>query len=146
MRGVTSDAPLLFWLERKRRSRVGAPFKDRHRLVAVVIVIVPVAVIMPTVAVFIPPAVVRVPAPFARFTQFVPRVVRLPTVPAMMLDGFVESMIRFHDSPLTMIVIGVSPRRRRECQQANQRSHGEYRASQRLFLSRILEHKFSILM
>jgi hypothetical protein len=32
----------------------------------------------------------------------------------MMLDGFVESMIRFHDSPLTMIVIGVSPRRRRE--------------------------------
>lgn len=140
MRGVTSGAPLLFWFERKRRSRRGAPSKDRHGLVAVVIVIVPVAVIMPAMAVFIPPAVVRAPTAFSRFTQFMAGMIRLPTVPAMMLDGFVESMIRLADSPLTMIVIGVSSRRCRECQQANQRSRGEYRASQRLLLSRILEH------
>src|SRR5215831_11764755 len=100
---------------------------------------------MPAAAVLIPPTVVRVPAAFARFTQFMARMVCLPTVPAMMLDGFVESMIRLHDSPLTTIVIGVSSRRRRECQQANQRSGGKHRASQRLFLSRILEHGFSIL-
>jgi len=43
-----------------------------------------------------------------------PGMVRLPAVPAMMLDGFVELMICLADSLLTMIVIGVSSRRRRE--------------------------------
>src|SRR6266566_7564249 len=75
-----------------------------------------------------------------------PGMVRLPAVPAMMLDGFVELMICLADSLLTMIVIGVSSRRRRESQQANQRCGGKHRASQKLLLSRVLEHGFSILL
>ena len=90
--------------------------KDSSRLVAVVIVIVPVMVIMPAAAVFIPPTVVQVPAAFACFPQFMSSMVRLPAVPTVMLDGFVESMIRLHDSPLTMIVIGESSRSGCECQ------------------------------
>jgi hypothetical protein len=39
---------------------------------------------------------------------------RLPAVPAMILDGFVESVIRFPDLLLTVLVIGVSPGRSRE--------------------------------
>jgi len=41
-------------------------------------------------AIFVPPAVPFVPAVFSRFMQFVPRMLRLPAVPAVMLDGFVQ--------------------------------------------------------
>jgi hypothetical protein len=90
--------------------------------VAIVIVVIPIAVGMPAVAVFVPPAMPLVPAAFPRFAQFVPRMVRLPAVPAVIFDSFVQPMIRFGDAPLaTIIVVGGCPRCSCECQQAEKR-------------------------
>jgi hypothetical protein len=56
-------------------------------------------------AIFIPPAMAFIPAAFARFMQFVPRTIGLPAVPAVMLDGFVQPMVRFGDATLTTAVV-----------------------------------------
>jgi hypothetical protein len=108
------------------RSKKGAACRSKPRpekehiydLVAIVIVVVPIAIGMPPVAVFIPPAMPFVPAAFPRFVQFVPRMIRLPAVPAMMLDSLMELVIRFGDAPLALIVaIGRRPRHSHECKQ-----------------------------
>jgi len=75
---------------------------------AVVIVIVPVTVAVPAVAVFIPPTMALSPAAFPRLMQFMPRMVRLPAVPTMMLDGFMQLVICLGDAPLAPVVIVAS--------------------------------------
>jgi len=85
------------------------------------IVIVPIAIGVPPVAVFIPPTMGLIPAAFASFMQVAPSIVRLPAVPAVMLHGFVQFVICPGDAPLALVVIfGGSPRRSRECQQAEE--------------------------
>jgi len=73
--------------------------------VAIVIVVIPIAVGVPAVAVFIPPTMPFIPAAFARLVEIVPRMIRLPAVPAVMLHGFVESVVRPGDSPLASIAL-----------------------------------------
>jgi len=91
-------------------------------LVAVVIVIIPIAIGTPTAAVFIPPAVTLSPAAFARFAQFIPRMVGLPAVPAVMFDGFVKFVIRLGDPSLAFVIaFGGCPGCARECQHAKKR-------------------------
>src|SRR5690348_17616667 len=108
--------------------------------------IVPVAIGAPAVAVFIPPAMVVVPTAFAGFAQLMASVVRLPAVPAMVFDGFVQFVVGFRDVPLTAtVVVSVNPWCGRECQQANQGSGCEHRASQELLGSRVGSHVVSIL-
>src|SRR5260370_35064367 len=81
-----------------------------HELVAIMIVVIPIAIGVPAAAVFVPPAVPLVPAAFPLLTQFVPGVVRLSAVPAVILDGFVESVVRLRDAALASIVfIGGTP-------------------------------------
>src|SRR5260370_16346809 len=69
-----------------------------------------------------------VPAAFPRFAQFVPRMVRLPAVPAVIFDSFVQPMIRFGDAPLaTIIVVDGCPRGSREDHHSQERcfpAHG----------------------
>ena len=86
------------------------------------IVVIPIAVGMPAVAVFVPPTVPLAPAAFARLVKFVTRMVRLPAVPAVIFDSFVQPMIRFGDAPLaTIIVVGGCPRCSREGQHSQER-------------------------
>ena len=114
-------------------------------LVAVVIVVVPVAIVVPAMAVFVPPAVALVPAAFAGFTQFVACVVRLPAVPAVAFSSFVKFMVGLGDAPLaTVVVIGVNARCCRESQKPNRRGSKQH-AFQKLLLSRVVTHGFSIL-
>ena len=76
-------------LKRKGRGELSPrPEKHIHELVAIVIVVIPIAFGMPAVPVFVPPTVPLIPAMLPRFVQFVPSVVCLSAVPAMMLDCF----------------------------------------------------------
>jgi hypothetical protein len=76
----------------------------QYKLVAIVVVVIPIAIGMPAVAVFVPPTMPLIPAAFACLVQVVARTVRLPAVPAVILDGFVESVVRLGDAALAMIV------------------------------------------
>ena len=99
-----------------------APEIHIHELVAIVIVLIPIAFAMPAVAVFVPPAVPLMPAVFPRFMQFMPRTIRWSAVPAVMLHGFVQSVVRLGDAPLaTVVAFGGRPRCSRECQHAEKR-------------------------
>jgi hypothetical protein len=88
----------------------------------VVIVVIPIAIVVPATAVFVPPTVPLAPAAFARLVKFVTRMVRLPAVPAVIFDSFVQPMVRLGDAALaTIIVIGGCPRCSCECQQSEKR-------------------------
>ncbi len=87
-----------------------------------VMVVIPIAVVTPAAAVFVPPAMPLVPAAFPRFAQFVPRVIRLPAVPAVILHSFVEPVLLLGNPPLALIVVvGRCAGRSRECQCAEER-------------------------
>src|SRR5229473_2039479 len=92
----------------------------------VVIVVVPITIGVPAVAVFVPPA-----------TAF---------VPAVMLHGFVQSVIGFGDAALTTIVtLGRCPGCTRECQHPKQCGRGQRHSCEKLLPSRLYDHGFSIL-
>jgi hypothetical protein len=115
--------------------------------VAVVIVVIPIAVGMPATAIFIPPTMALPPAAFPRFVQLVARMFRLPAVPAVVLRGFMHSVVCPGDTPLASIVtLGGCLWRSCECQQANKCHSSEHRLSERPFLSRVKRHVSSILL
>jgi len=104
--------------EAARRIFVAPEEKLDQELETAVIAIIPIAVIVPAMAVFIPPAMPLVPAAFARFTQFMTGMLRLPAVPAVALDRRVESMIRFGDASRAAVIVtivGECAWRPREC-------------------------------
>jgi len=89
--------------------------------VVIVVVIIPIAIGMPPVAVFVPPAMRLIPAAFASFMQVAPRMIGLPAIPAVMLHGFMQFVIRFGDASLALVVIfGGRPGCSRECQHARE--------------------------
>src|SRR5713226_6208323 len=101
---------------------------------AVVIVVIPIAIVVPAVPVFIPPTMIFPPATFACFPQLMARMVCLPAVPAMALNGFVQFVVLLGDTALALIrVIGEGTRRRDERQQANERGCCEERPAQKPF-------------
>jgi hypothetical protein len=93
--------------------------------VVIVVVVIPVVVGMPTMLVFIPPAVRVAPAIFAGFVQFVPSLIGLLAFPAVMLDGFMKTMIGPGDAPLAIVVISAQTRRAAEEQESRQRGAGQ---------------------
>jgi hypothetical protein len=87
-----------------------------------------------------------IPAAFPRLVQIVARTIGLPAVPAVMLHGFVESVVRLGDTPLASIVaLGGCPGCSRECQHAEKYRRSEYRPSEKLLLSQMKRHVSSIL-
>jgi hypothetical protein len=115
--------------------------------VAVVIVVIPIAIGVPTVAVFVPPAMAFSPAALTRFAQFMARVIRLPAVPAVVLDGFVQSMVRFEDTSLaTIVTLGGRAGCSRKCQHAKKRCGYQQGPSEELLLSPLKRHSLSILL
>jgi hypothetical protein len=73
--------------------------------VAIVIAIIPVVLCVPLAVMFIPPAMTSAPAPFPRLMQFVPRPFRLPALWPMMLDRFMQPVIRLGNAPLAIVVL-----------------------------------------
>jgi hypothetical protein len=113
---------------------------------AVVIAVIPITVRVPAMPIFIPPTMAFPPATFASFTQLMPRMVRLPAVPAVVFDSLVQSVVCLDDAPLTaVIVMGEGTRRRAERQQANERGCCEQRPAQKPFFSHMNRHVLSIL-
>jgi len=68
-----------------------------------VIAVVPVVLFMPAVLVLIPPAMMFAPAPFARLVQFAALVVGLAAVAAVVLNGFMQFMIRMRNALLASL-------------------------------------------
>ena len=94
-------------------------------MIAVTIVVVPIAVGVPTMLVLIPPAMGAVPAIVARFVQFMPRMIRLFAFAAVMLDGFMKTVIGLGDAPLTIVVIGAQTWGAGEEQESRKRGAGD---------------------
>src|SRR5260370_9281194 len=133
--------------EKGAPGQAGAPSQSQHsELAPIVIAVIPIAIGMPAAAVFVPPAVPFSPATFPRLMQFVPGVVRLSAVPAVMLDGFVESVVRLGDAALaSIVIIGSCPGYSRKCQHAQERRRYKQGPSEKLFLPVMNRHISSIL-
>lgn len=70
----------------------------------IVVVVIPVVVGAPAMGVFIPPATFVFPAVRTGFGKFLAPMLRLGTVPTMMLSGFMEFVIRMTDAFLAVVV------------------------------------------
>jgi len=122
------------------------PAKHAHELVAIVIVVIPIAIGMPAVAVFVPPAMAFVPAAFPRFAQFMPRVIRLPAGPAVMIDGLVQPMICLGDAALALVIaISIHARGSGKGQQSKQGNRRQQDSPENPLLSRLKAHSHFIL-
>jgi hypothetical protein len=133
---------------KKSLARRGGPGSSKysHESVAIVVVVIPIAIGMPAAAVFIPPAMPFIPAAFPRLMQIVPCVIGLPAIPAVMLHGFVQSVVGLGDAALAVVVgirqcTGCSGK----CQHANKCCSSEYGLSEISLLSRVKRHVSSIL-
>jgi hypothetical protein len=114
--------------------------------IVVVIVVIPITIAVPAVAVLVPPAMPLIPAAFPRFVQFVPRAIRLPAVPAVMLDRFVEFVVRLSNAALAIaVVIRARSRRSDKNRQADKGRRSEHGLSEKLLPSRLKFHVLSIL-
>jgi hypothetical protein len=124
-------------LKRKGRREISLrPEKHPHELVSIVIMVIPVAIGMPAVAVFVPPTMPFIPAAFPGLAQFVPRTIRLLAVPTVVLDGFVQFVVRLGDATLASIVVfGVCTGHCPECQQARESHTRKHRLSEKLLPS-----------
>jgi hypothetical protein len=69
-----------------------------------VIAVIPIAFFMPPSLVLIPPAMMLTPALFARFLQLVPFVIRLPAVPPVMLNRFMQLVVGMGNPPLAALI------------------------------------------
>ena len=113
---------------------------------AVVVVIIPIAIGVPAVAIFIPPTVPPAPAVFPCFMQVVARMICLPAVPAVVLDGFVQFVVGLSDAPLAIaIFVCGGPWRSGESHHAEKCRSSENSPSEKLLLSQMKRHVSSIL-
>ena len=89
--------------------------------VAVVILVVPIAFRMPAMLVFIPPSMTDTPAMLPRFVEFMTPAFSLRAPGAMMLNGFVQSVVRASNAALAIVAIGAKKRRSAEHKKTSQR-------------------------
>jgi hypothetical protein len=94
--------------------------------IMVVVMIVPIALRMPAMLVFIPPSVDPAPAILARLMQLMTRMLRLWTVPSMMLSSLVKPVVGLHKPMPARIVIRRSTRRRTKKQNSTQCRRGQH--------------------
>jgi len=82
--------------------------------VAVMIVVIPIALGMPAMCVFIPPSMPDAPAVLPRFVQFMTPAFGLFAPVAMMLNGFVQLVVRARNAALAIVAIGAQTWHSRE--------------------------------
>jgi hypothetical protein len=92
----------------------------------IVVMIVPIMLRMPAVSVFIPPFMELAPAIFARLMQVVARMLRLWTVPPVVLSSFVKPVVGPHKAMTASVVIRHSSWSRSQQQKSPQRGHCKY--------------------
>src|SRR5258706_16140057 len=101
---------------------------------------------MPALPIFAPPGVPLFPPVFSRFMHFVRAIPRLPAVPAVMLDGFVQFVVRLGDAALAAaVVIRECTRRTAKGHQSNERHSREHCLPEKVLPSRLKFHVLSIL-
>jgi hypothetical protein len=96
-----------------------------RRALAIVIAVVPIVLGVPTMLALIPPAMTVSTAILARRAQFAPRMVRLPALAPMMVERFLEMMIRLGNTLAATVVTGAQTRNAAEEQESRQRSTGQ---------------------
>jgi len=74
--------------------------------IAIMIVVIPIALGMPAMCVFIPPSMTDAPAVLPRFVQFMTPTFGLLAPIAMMLNGFVQPVVRARNAALAIVAIG----------------------------------------
>jgi hypothetical protein len=79
-------------------------------VVAVVVVIIPIVFRMPAMLMFIPPSMTGVPAALPRFVEFMTPAFCLLAPIAMMLNGFVQPVVRARNAALAIVAIGTQRR------------------------------------
>jgi hypothetical protein len=72
--------------------------------VVIVIMVIPITIRMPAMLVFIPPPMVGFPTALTHFVQLSAPALSLFTLVAVMLDGFVQSVVGFGDAPLAVVI------------------------------------------
>ena len=88
--------------------------------VAVMIAVIPIALGMPAMCVFIPPSVTDAPAVLPRFVQFMTPAFGLLAPVAMMLNGFVQLVVRARNAALAIAFVSAHNRHRAEHEKAGQ--------------------------
>jgi hypothetical protein len=92
--------------------------------IVVVVVVIPVAIPMPPASFHVPPPVPMLPAVAARFAKFVPCMFCLFALVAVMLDGFMQSVVGLDDSFLAIICRGAwCCSKQRQASRQQSRSH-----------------------
>src|SRR5258705_12720087 len=100
----------------------------------------------PALPIFAPRGVPFVPAVFSRLMQSAPLFLRPPAVPAVMLDGFVQFVVRLGDAALAAaVVIRECTRSTAKGHQSNERHSREHCLPEKVLPSRLKFHVLSIL-
>jgi hypothetical protein len=94
--------------------------------IMIVIMIVPIMLCMPAVPVFIPPFMELAPAIFACLMQLVARMLRLWTVPSVMLSSFVKPVVGPYKAMTASVVVRHSSWSRSQQQKSPQRGQCKY--------------------
>jgi hypothetical protein len=81
-------------------------------LVAIVIMVVPIAFRMPAMLMFIPPSMTGAPAVLPRFVEFMTPTFGLLAPVAVMLNGFVQPVVRPRNAALAIVAVGAQTWRR----------------------------------
>jgi len=68
------------------------------------VVVIPIAIGVPAMIIFIPPPMIDFPAVLACFVELVAPVFSLLAAIAVVLDCFVQLVIRFRDAPLAAVI------------------------------------------
>jgi hypothetical protein len=87
------------------------------------IMVIPITITVPAVSILVPPLRALFPAALTYLAQFIAPVLCLPAVVTMMLNGFVELVVRLGSAPLAIVIVGGGARRTYE------QEHGSHRGS-----------------
>ena len=75
-------------------------------VITIMVAVIPIAFRVPAMCVFIPPSMPDAPAVLPRFVQFMTPAFGLFAPVAMMLNGFVQLVVRARNAALAIVAIG----------------------------------------
>src|SRR5260370_40668325 len=87
---------------------------------AFLVMVIPITVMMPEGFYLVPPLQAHFPAAFPRLVQFMAPMLCLPAVVSVVLNGFVEFVVRIGSAPLAIVIVGGCARRTYEHEHGSQ--------------------------
>jgi hypothetical protein len=94
-------------------------------VVTVMIVVIPIMIMVPAVSILVPPLRALFPAALPYLAQFIAPVLCLPAVVSVVLDGFVELVVRLGGAPLAIVIVGGGARHTYEQEHGSHRGSGQ---------------------